>query len=117
MLFVMRIFEGGGIIDIYIIIILYMNRDCLKDCVVIIICDDVFYFFGLLKYWLNVINSWGYKFLYVDCFIVINFVNVVSVNEIYKEVFFDCEVIRKLIKCEIVYYRYYEFVSELIVIN
>ncbi|MFK0524721.1 hypothetical protein ACINKY_21205 [Paenibacillus illinoisensis] len=117
MLSVTRTPQGGGITDIHITTILKMNRDRLKDRVVITTRDDVFYLPGPLKYWLNVINSRGYKFLYVDRSTAINPANVVSVNEIYKEAFFDHEVTRKSIKCEIAHHRYHEFVSELTATN
>lgn len=109
--------DGGGTTDIHINEILYMTRNRIMDRVVFFTREDVYYLPGPLKYWLNVINNRGYNFLYVDRSTAINPARVVSVNEIYKEAFFEHEVTKKSIKCEIAHHRYQEFVGELTTAN
>ena len=113
MLSVTRKPDGGGTTDIHVCEILYMTRNRILDRVEIITREQLYYLPGPLKYWLNVINNRGYNFLHVDRSTAINPANVVSVNEIYKEAFFDKEVTKKSIKCEIAHHRYREFVEEL----
>ncbi|NUU74790.1 hypothetical protein [Paenibacillus xylanilyticus] len=109
--------EGGKIEEIHIETLLYMTWERTIDRSTIYSREGIFYLPGPVKYWLNAINNMGYKFLHVDRATIINTENVVSVNEIYKEAFFDKEVSKKSIRCEIVNHRYKAFIEELTIMN
>jgi hypothetical protein len=109
--------EGGKILDIHMESIYFMRWDGPIDRSVIYSTVGTYYLPGPVKYWLNAMNNMGYKFLHVDRATIINTEKVVSVNEIYKEAYFDRVITKKSIRCEIVNHRYNHFMEELIAMN
>jgi hypothetical protein len=109
--------EGGKIEEIHIESVLYMAWDRMIDRSTIYSTDGTYYLPGPVKYWLNAMNNMGYKFLHVDRATIINTDKVVSVNGIYKEAFFESEISKNSIRCEIVNHRYKSFIEELTVMN
>lgn len=109
--------EGGKILDIHMESIFFMRWDGPIDRSVIYSTEGTYYLPGPVKYWLNAMNNMGYKFLHVDRATIINTAKVVSVNEIYKEAFFEREITKTSVRCEIVNHRYKAFVEELTILN
>ncbi|WP_405131923.1 hypothetical protein MHB43_10475 [Paenibacillus sp. FSL H8-0317] len=109
--------DGGKIEDIHIENIFYMAWEGTIDRSIIYSTEGTYYLPGPVKYWLNAINNMGYKFLHVDRATIINTENVVSVNSIYKEAYFENEITKHSVRCEIVNHRYKTFMEELTVMN
>ncbi|PIH58300.1 hypothetical protein [Paenibacillus sp. LK1] len=109
--------EGGKIEEIHIESVFYMAWDRMIDRSIIYSTDGTYFLPGPVKYWLNAMNNMGYKFLHVDRATIINTEKVVSVNGIYKEAFFESEISKNSIRCEIVNHRYKSFIEELTVMN
>ncbi|PAF31841.1 hypothetical protein CHI14_09310 [Paenibacillus sp. 7516] len=106
-----------GIRDVHMSSILYMKWDSRLDRVVLHTIEGLFYLPGPLVYWQNAMNSMGFKFLKVDRSTIINSDNIVKVDQIYKEAFFEHNVSRDSVKCEIAHHRYRKFVKELQIMN
>ncbi|MFB5761069.1 LytTR family transcriptional regulator DNA-binding domain-containing protein [Paenibacillus medicaginis] len=105
-----------GIKNIPISSILYISsRD--RDRVAVHTSDNTYYMIGTLIYWENVLNNSGYHFLNVDRSNTINVDNVVCVNEIFKDAYFEHNKTKASKKCPIASHRYEAIVRELKVLK
>ncbi|ODA08492.1 LytTR family transcriptional regulator DNA-binding domain-containing protein [Paenibacillus polymyxa] len=110
--------EGlSGYIDLHVNSIWFISYKRGIDRLVVHTETSKYYMTGPLKYCMNALNKSGFNFVYADRSNIFNADNVVVINTLFKEVYFEKEVTKKSKRCEIAHNRYDEAISRLGTLN
>ncbi len=91
----------------------FMEYDRRKDRIVIHAQDGTYYMNGSIKHLEIHLRDEGYRFLEVDRGTLINADNIVWINLVRKEAFFEPYPTRKSKRCSIAHHRFLNTVDEL----
>ncbi|MGZ0043379.1 LytTR family transcriptional regulator DNA-binding domain-containing protein [Paenibacillus polymyxa] len=109
--------EGlSGYIDLPVDSIWFISYKRIIDRLVVHTEDNKYYMTGPLKYCMNALNK-SSNFVYADRSNIFNADNVVKINTLFKEVYFEEEITKKSKRCEIAHNRYDEAINRLEVLN
>ena len=91
----------------------YMEYDRRKDRIVVYVQDNIYYMNGSIKHVEMFLKEEGYRFLEVDRGTLVNADNIVWINLVRKEAFFEPYPTRKSKRCSIAHHRFLNTVDEL----
>ncbi len=91
----------------------YMEYDRRKDRIIVHAQDSTYYMTGSIKHIQISLRDEGYRFLEVDRGTLINADNIVWINLVRKEAYFETYPTRKSKRCSIAHHRFLNTVDEL----
>lgn len=97
--------------------ILFISKGRKRNQILVHTFERTYYMIGTLRHWEKFLNSNGFKFLNVDRGNTLNIEKVKTVNGIFRDAYFECEISKTSKRCPISYHRFDEVVEEMGFIN